>query len=220
MSSARAVSDTFQSNSRSLASRNARSAACLNSSNVLHSSSEPSPACSAVALPDEPLDVVARDARAGREDEQPLDRVSQLAHVARPVELRQPLDRLGRDRARRDAFAAASARRRSARRAAECPRAARAAAARGSARRSAGRTDPRGSGPSAISVSSVLVRRREHAHVDRDRLRSADARDDAVLQHAQHLGLRREAHVADLVEEERAAVGLLELARRGRRRRR
>jgi hypothetical protein len=33
---------------------------------------------------------------------------------------------------------------------------------------------------------------------------------DAVLQHAQHLRLRRQAHVADLVEEERSAVRLLE----------
>jgi hypothetical protein len=32
------------------------------------------------------------------------------------------------------------------------------------------------------------------------------------LQRAQHLGLRREIHVADLVEEQRAAVGLLEEA--------
>ena len=62
----------------------------------------------------------------------------------------------------------------------------------------------------------VLVRRREHAHVDLHRLRAADARHHAVLQHAQHLRLRGEAHVADLVEEERAAIGLLELSRRGR----
>ena len=34
----------------------------------------------------------------------------------------------------------------------------------------------------------------------------------ALLERAEHLGLRVEAHVADLVEEERAAVGLLELA--------
>ena len=42
---------------------------------------------------------------------------------------------------------------------------------------------------------------------------SLPTRDDlAVLQRAQHLGLRGEVHVADLVEEERAAVGLLEEA--------
>ena len=59
----------------------------------------------------------------------------------------------------------------------------------------------------------VLVRRREHADVDLDRLRPADARHDTVLQHAQHLRLRGEAHVADLVQEERASVRLLELSR-------
>jgi hypothetical protein len=34
----------------------------------------------------------------------------------------------------------------------------------------------------------------------------ADARDLALLQRAQHLGLRGEGHVADLVEEQRAVV--------------
>ena len=51
MSSARAVSVTFQSNSRSFARRNARSAACLNSSNVLQSSSVPRPPRSATRRP-------------------------------------------------------------------------------------------------------------------------------------------------------------------------
>ena len=59
----------------------------------------------------------------------------------------------------------------------------------------------------------VLVRRGEHAHVHLHRLRAADARHDAVLQHAQHLRLRGETHVADLVEKQRAAIRLLELAR-------
>jgi hypothetical protein len=58
-----------------------------------------------------------------------------------------------------------------------------------------------------------LVRRGDHAHVDLDHLGAADARDDVLLQHAQHLGLGGEAHVADLVEEQGAAVGLLELPR-------
>ncbi len=57
----------------------------------------------------------------------------------------------------------------------------------------------------------LLVRRGEHAHVHRHGLGAADARDHAVLQHPQHLGLRSQTHVADLIEEERAAVGLLEL---------
>ena len=57
----------------------------------------------------------------------------------------------------------------------------------------------------------VLVRRRDHAHVDVDRLRRSQPLDLAFLKHAQHFGLRLQAHVADFVEEDRAAVGLLEL---------
>ena len=50
------------------------------------------------------------------------------------------------------------------------------------------------------------------AHVDLDRLVVADAGDLAALQHAQQLDLRGHRHVADFVEEQRAAVGVLELA--------
>ena len=41
---------------------------------------------------------------------------------------------------------------------------------------------------------------------------AADAVELAVLEHAQQLHLRGGRHVADLVEEQRAAVGLLEAA--------
>ena len=58
----------------------------------------------------------------------------------------------------------------------------------------------------------VLVRRRNDADVDLDRPRRSEPLDFAFLQHAQHLGLRLGAHVADFVEEDRAAVGHLELA--------
>ena len=58
----------------------------------------------------------------------------------------------------------------------------------------------------------VLVGRRDDAHVDLDRARRAEPLDLALLQDAQHLGLRLRAHVADFVEEDRAAVGHLELA--------
>ena len=58
----------------------------------------------------------------------------------------------------------------------------------------------------------VLVRGGEHADVDAERLLAAHALERLLLQHAQHLGLRLQAHVADLVEEDRAAVGQLELA--------
>src|SRR5690606_15349282 len=58
----------------------------------------------------------------------------------------------------------------------------------------------------------VLVRRGNHTHVDLDRARRAQTLDLALLQHTQHLGLRLRTHVTDFVEEDRAAVGLLELA--------
>ena len=68
-------------------------------------------------------------------------------------------------------------------------------------------------GPRLDRLREILVRRGEHAHVDVHHVLAADARDLAGLERAEHLGLRDEVHVADLVEEERAAVGLLEEAR-------
>ena len=59
----------------------------------------------------------------------------------------------------------------------------------------------------------IAVGRRHHAHVDLDRLGAADALELALLQHAQQLDLHVERQVADLVEEQRAAVGQLEAAR-------
>ena len=58
----------------------------------------------------------------------------------------------------------------------------------------------------------VLVGRRQDPDVDRDRLRAADPLEGHLLEHAEQLGLDLEVDVADLVEEERAAVGLLEPA--------
>ncbi len=49
-------------------------------------------------------------------------------------------------------------------------------------------------------------------HVGRDRPRPADARDLPVLDRPEDLGLRPWRHVADLVEEERAAIGQLPLS--------
>src|SRR2546430_9476879 len=54
--------------------------------------------------------------------------------------------------------------------------------------------------------------RRQHPDVERDLLVAADALDDPLLQDAEQLRLQRIRHVANLVEEERAAVGELELA--------
>ena len=52
----------------------------------------------------------------------------------------------------------------------------------------------------------------DHAHVGLDRLVAADAVVVAVGQHAQQARLQLRGHVADLVEEQRATLGLLEAA--------
>ena len=54
----------------------------------------------------------------------------------------------------------------------------------------------------------------DDAHVGLDRRATTDGRVFALLEHAQQAGLRLERHVADLVEEQRAALGLLEAALR------
>ncbi len=52
------------------------------------------------------------------------------------------------------------------------------------------------------------------AHVDLERLRRAEPLELPALQHPQQLRLHLERQLADLVEEERAAVGDLEAAER------
>ena len=58
----------------------------------------------------------------------------------------------------------------------------------------------------------VAVRGRDDADVDLDRLGAADAVDLAFLDGAQQLGLQARVHLADFVEQQRAAIGFLELA--------
>ena len=58
----------------------------------------------------------------------------------------------------------------------------------------------------------VAVGGGDHPHVDLDRLAAADALEGMPFQHAEELGLDAGAHLADLVEHERALVGGLELA--------
>jgi hypothetical protein len=50
-----------------------------------------------------------------------------------------------------------------------------------------------------------LVGGGNHAHVDLDRLAAADTLEHLVLQEAQQLGLQRDRHLADLVQEQGAA---------------
>ena len=56
----------------------------------------------------------------------------------------------------------------------------------------------------------VAIGGRQEADIDLDGLVAADAEDLAVFEHAQQLGLEVERHIADLVEKEGAAVGVLE----------
>src|SRR5690606_15687393 len=58
----------------------------------------------------------------------------------------------------------------------------------------------------------IAMARREYPHVDAPRLVAADALERALLQHSEQLDLHVGAHVPDLVEEQRAAVGGLEAA--------
>ena len=66
--------------------------------------------------------------------------------------------------------------------------------------------------PVGDGLLEVAVGRGDDPHVDANVVLAAEPRELAVLQHLQQLGLQREAHVADLVEEHRAVVGELELA--------
>ena len=61
-------------------------------------------------------------------------------------------------------------------------------------------------------LDHVAVGRRDQAEIDLHRLLGADRIDLALLQGPQQLDLRVERQFADLVEEERTAVGFLELA--------
>ena len=61
--------------------------------------------------------------------------------------------------------------------------------------------------PSSIIFSRSLISGGNAAEIDLDNLIAADARDLALLQHAQQIGLRLQADVADFVEKYRAAFG-------------
>src|SRR6185503_3403997 len=56
----------------------------------------------------------------------------------------------------------------------------------------------------------IDIRRRQHANIRLDHFASANARELAVLQHAQQTNLRRQTHLADFVEKQRPAIRFLE----------
>ena len=64
--------------------------------------------------------------------------------------------------------------------------------------------------PLADQLAQVAVRGGDDADIRLDRLAPAHRGELAFLQHAQQAGLRLGRHVADLVQEQRAAGGLLE----------
>ena len=63
------------------------------------------------------------------------------------------------------------------------------------------------------ALAEIAMRRRDDAHVDRPLLVRADGADGSALENVEQLRLERRRHLADLVEEERAAAGLFEQAR-------
>ena len=58
----------------------------------------------------------------------------------------------------------------------------------------------------------ILVRRRDDSHVDRNRPPSTHPFDHALLQHTQEFGLRRQAQVTHLVQEQGPAIGHLKFS--------
>ncbi len=67
-------------------------------------------------------------------------------------------------------------------------------------------------GAARHALGHVAVGGGDDADVDLDRLGAADAVDLALLDGAQELGLEMERHLGDFVEQQGAAIGLLELA--------
>ncbi len=62
----------------------------------------------------------------------------------------------------------------------------------------------------ADRLFGIFVRGREHAHIHRRLGLASQPADLAVFQHAQEFRLRRRRHLADLIEQQRPAVGQLE----------
>ena len=81
-----------------------------------------------------------------------------------------------------------------------------------SSRRRSGSRDPAGTARLRFGEQHA-IRRTHDPDIDRSRLAFTDAAHDAFLEHAQQRRLQAQAHLADLVEEHRAALRRLEEAR-------
>ena len=140
-----------------------------------------------------------------------LERIAQLADVARPALARQQFDRVGREAAQRQPAAPSDVFHQHLGQRLQVAQAL-----------AQWRQPDRQHVQAVVEVgaeAAVGHHRRQvaagggdHAHVDPLHLVAAERLDLLLLQHAQQLALQRERHVADLVEEQRAAVGELELA--------
>ncbi len=173
------------------------------SARELHLHRVRAPRAGARADPPRPADV------AFRQDHGALDRVLELAHVARPRVLVEQPSRLGVDAADVRAQARVVAREE----------------VIDEERHVFAALAERGimNGEDVDAIEEVLakapglglgreiaVRRGDDADVDLDVARLAEPPDRLLLEHAQELHLQPERQLADLVEEERAAVGFLE----------
>ena len=154
---------------------------------------------------------VATTIVAGHHDHQPLDDVAQLADVAGPAIGLQDAQRVGSNCfGRRPYSRANSATKCSASRRMSSPRSRRGGTKIGMTLRRKYRSSRKPARPDLLG--QILVGRGEDADVHAHAGVAADRLDDLLLQRAQHLGLRLQAHVADFVEKQRAAGRHLELA--------
>ncbi len=160
------------------------------------------------------LDVLGADQRPRRRQRRPRHRALELADVARPVVAQQPFGGLGRQLlgVERQAVGGAVA--------ADEPRRQHRDVHRPLLERR--QPDREGVHPveqvlAEAALAHELVERavggRDQPEVDVDRLAAAQPLEAALFEDAQDLGLRHQRQVADLVEEEGAAVGQLEPAR-------
>ena len=178
-----------------------------------------SPARDRAGVEAEHREIVRADRLAVAQDRRARQHVLELADVAGPAIASAAARAPSRSsasgtapRCRRSSSRRRAASRGCARRAAGCLPCARAAAAPGSARPRGASRGPRGTGRARRAASDPCSSPRRTRTSICDRAIAADRLDLALLQHAQELVLHARVDVADLVEEDRAAVRLAEQA--------